>query len=86
MQPTFQTAVVENKFTVFHIKQSIYIWKTKSVSQNQYFLHCFTSTNAKKTETEMTQKLLKVPTAKTLFSSVYVIGMTYFNDIFLCLR
>ena len=40
-----------NTFTFWHIRLSIYIWKTKFTSHNQYLFGLLISTNAKKTHT-----------------------------------
>ena len=69
---------------------------TKFTSHKQYLFSLLTSRNEKReTQTdqsiphvvllwkETTYKLIKVAVAKTLFSSVYVIGITSINEYFL---
>ena len=42
----------QNKFTLWHIRLNIYIWKTKFTSNKQYFSGHLFSRNAKKTHTD----------------------------------
>ena len=88
-----KTDVFLNKFTLFQIKPNIYIWKTKFDFHKQYLFCLLTSRNAKKSPTDQSTfsyfvwketiyKLLKVAAAKSLFSIVYVIGTTCFDECF----
>ena len=51
-QPTLQTAILQNKFTLWHIRLNIYIWKTKFSSHKQYLFELLFPRNAKKTHTD----------------------------------
>ena len=42
----------QNKFTLWHIRLNIYIWKTKFTSNKQYFFGLLFSRNAKKTDAD----------------------------------
>ena len=48
----FKTAIFQNKFTLWHIRLSIYIWKTKFTSYKQNFFGLLFWRNAKKTDTD----------------------------------
>ena len=92
----FKTAVFHNKFTLCQIKPNISILKTKFTSLKQYLFRLLTSRNAKETQTDQSMprifllclkrndphKPLKVAAANILFSSVYVIGTTCFDECF----
>ena len=85
-----------NKFTLWHIRRNIYIWKTKFSSHNQYLFGLLSSRNAKRlVETkahyifcysvwkETSRKPLTVAATKKSFPSVYVINITCFDECFL---
>ena len=95
-QSTFLSAVFHNKVTVCYIKSNTYIQKTKFTSHKEYLFSLLPSRNARKTHADQSiphafslclkrnnPQTLKVAAAKTLFSSVYVIGTTCYDECFL---
>ena len=87
------TKIGENVTNV--IKLKIYMKKTNFTSHKQYLLGLLFSRNAKESHTdqsilqcfysplkERTHKPAKETAAKNVFSSVYVIGTTYFVECF----
>ena len=86
----------QNKFTLWHIRLNIYIWKTKFTSNKQYFSGPLFSRNAKKTHTYQSilqafllclkidvSRTFKVEAAKSSFPSVFSIDTTCFDESFL---
>ena len=77
----------------FITSNQISTYRKLNLPLKQYFFCLLTSRNPKKTQTdqsmpfaflqETTHKPLKVASAKSLFSSVYVIGTTCFGECFL---
>ena len=51
-QPTFYTVIFQNKFTLWHIRPHIYIWKTKFTSYKQYFFGLPFSRKAKNADAD----------------------------------
>ena len=91
-QPTFQNCCFSQYiYTSSHQTKYLHIENWICLSQAVFFC-LLTSRNAKKTQTdqsmprvflqETTHKPLKVASAKSLFSSVYVIGKTCFGECF----
>ena len=89
----FKTAVFHDKFTLLHIKPSIYRQKTKFASLKQYLFRLLFSRNSKKTQTDQSMpqvflvclkkndpQTFKSSSCKTVF--VYVIGTTCFDECF----
>ena len=90
------TTVFYNKFTRCHIKPNIYIQKTKFASYKQYLFRLLTTRNSKKDSNRLRciKRFLTLSKEKrpknlykwqpqNLFSSVYVIGTTCFNECIL---
>ena len=55
VQPTFYTAIFQNKFTLWHSKLKNYIWKTKFPFHKQYLPDLLFLRNAKKTHTDQSK-------------------------------
>ena len=91
IQLTFETFIFQNKFTLWHIRLNIYIWKIKFTFYKQYLLGHLFSRNAKKyhnssfltlSEKETYQKPSKVAPTKKYFPSVYTTDTTCFDECF----
>ena len=96
----FWTTIFQNRFTLWHIRLNIYIWKTKFSSHKQYLFDLLLSRNVNKTHTdqsnqsdklfysvwnETSRKPLKLAAAKSSFPSVFAIDTTCFDECFLFL-
>ena len=96
-RPRFETVIFQNKFTSWHIRLNIYIWKTKFSSHKHYLFGLLFSRNAEKTHTDQSILLtfllwLKRNASQTLKSSsrkkvfpkcVYIMDTTCFDECFL---
>ena len=94
-QSTFWTAIFHDKFTLWYIKLTTYIYKNRFTSHKKYLFGLIFSENPKKSHTnqiyykffysawrEATHKPSKVATAKKIFSIVFVIVTTNFDKCF----
>ena len=95
-RPRFETVIFQNKFTSWHIRLNIYIWKTKFSSHKHYLFGLLFSRNAEKTHTDQSILLtfllwLKRNASQTLKSSsckkvfrkcVYIMDTTCFDECF----
>ena len=92
----FKTAVFYIKFTLRHVKPNIYWKKLNLLLTSSIYVSFFPLEMQKWFEhtkiyhtfsyfvwKETTHKALQVSAAKTLFSSVYVVGITCFDECFL---
>ena len=86
----------QNKFTLWHIRLNIYIWKTKFTSNKQCFSGHLFSRNAKKTHTDQSilqafllclkinvSRTFKSSSSKNFFPSLFIIDTTCFDESFL---
>ena len=95
-QPTFYTAIFQNKLTLWHIRLNIYIWKTKPSPHKQSLFDLLFPRNAKKTHTD--QSILQTfslclkrhvshtfisSSCKNVFPKCGVIDTTCFDEFFL---
>ena len=51
-EPTLETAVFQNKFTLWYIRINVYKWKTKITSYKQYLFGLLARRNTKNTRTD----------------------------------
>ena len=90
-------SIFQNKFTFWHIRLSIYIWKTKFSSHKKYFFGLLFLRNAKKTHTDQSilqsflfcfsrsilQTFKSSRAAKKPDPSVFIIDISCFDECFL---
>ena len=86
----------QNKFTLWHTRLTIYIWKSKFSSSKQYLFGLLFSRNAKETHTDQSilqifllslkkniSQTFKTAAPKKSFPNAYIIDTTFFDECFL---